>query len=68
MEKKLPGHLVGFGSVQDLQRLEEDYYGEFTDAGMTARKYRVYEDVPSKEECDLICKELSGEAKIYKMK
>ncbi|SFA89346.1 hypothetical protein SAMN04488072_103113 [Lentibacillus halodurans] len=50
MEKKIPGHLVGFESVRDMQRLEEDYYGEFFDAGILERKCSVYKDMPSKEE------------------
>lgn len=31
MEKIIEGHLLGFESVRDMQQLEDDYYGEFTD-------------------------------------
>ena len=68
MEKIIDGHLVGFGSVRDMERLESDYYGEFTDAGMTEMWRSAYDDVPSKDECDRICAELSGEVNVYKIK
>jgi hypothetical protein len=29
MEKKLPGHIAGFGTLRDTERLEQGYYGEF---------------------------------------
>ncbi|MFD1362755.1 hypothetical protein [Lentibacillus salinarum] len=66
MEKFVKGHLVGFGSVRDMQHLEDDYYGEFTDAGMSSRRYTAFKDTPSKEECDWLCAELSGEVKVFK--
>lgn len=52
-------------SVLDMELLEEDYHGEFTDAGMTQKWYSAYIDTPSKEECDKLCAELSGEVIIY---
>ncbi|NBJ71109.1 hypothetical protein [Roseburia sp. 1XD42-34] len=35
MERKISGHLVGFGSVKDMERLEQYYDDGFTDEGMT---------------------------------
>lgn len=64
MAKINEGHLVGFGSVRDMTRLEEDYYGEFTDAGLSEIQFPRYHEVPSKDECDLMCAKLSGEVKI----
>ena len=49
MEKIIEGHLVGFGSVNDLWRCD-DY--DFTDAGMTELRFK---DELSVAECDLIC-------------
>ncbi|MGJ9460271.1 hypothetical protein [Oceanobacillus sp. CF4.6] len=68
MEKIIKGHLVGFRSVRDMEMLEEDYNGEFTDAGMSDIQYPRYNGVPSKDECDRISEELSGKIVIYKTK
>ena len=59
MEKIIAGHLTGFRSVLEMERLEEYYDGDFTDAGMS--EFRFKDDVPSQEECDEMCKELSKE-------
>lgn len=66
MEKIITGHLTGFGTLKEIEELREDYYGEFTDAGMTVRRHSAYDGVPSKEECDQLCAELSGEVITYK--
>ncbi|WP_158589719.1 MULTISPECIES: hypothetical protein [Clostridia] len=34
MERIIPGHFVGFGSVKDTERLEQYCDDGFTDAGM----------------------------------
>lgn len=65
MEKKLLGHIAGFGTLRDMERFEEDYYGEFTDAGMSELVFR--NELTSKE-CDRLCAELSGEVKIVQKK
>lgn len=52
-------YLVGFGSVTDMQMLENDYFVEFTVAGMGGILKRTYIDIPSKGERDRICEELS---------
>jgi len=65
MEKIIEGHLVGFGYVKDMQHLEDDYYGEFTDAGMSERQYDIYKNIPNKEECDQICETLSGVIRVF---
>lgn len=59
MEKIIDGYLIGFGSVQEMERLEDYYDEEFTDAGMS--EFWFKDDVPSQEECDLMCGEFSGE-------
>lgn len=61
MEKIIEGHLGGFGSVRDIELMEDDYHGEFTAAGMSERQYPRYDGVPSRDECDRIWAELSGE-------
>jgi len=68
MEKIIERHLVGFESVRDMERLEEDYYGEFTDAGMAEKVFSIYKSIPTKEECDRICAEVCGEVITYKLK
>ncbi|WP_099157256.1 hypothetical protein [Virgibacillus ndiopensis] len=68
MEKKLENHIAGFGTLKDMQHLEDDYYGECTDAGMTVRWRSAYDDTPSKKECDELSAELSGEVVVYKIK
>jgi len=68
MEKIMPGHLVGFGSVRDMDYLEANYHGEFTDAGMTVDQRSVSEDMPSKDEFDKLCAQLAGEVITYKIK
>ncbi|WP_188453813.1 hypothetical protein [Virgibacillus oceani] len=60
MEKIIKNHLVGFGSVIDMQHLEDDYYGEFTDAGMTVRLWSAYDDMPDWEDCDRIYGDVYG--------
>ena len=63
MEKKLPGHIAGFGTLIEMERIEQDYYGEFTDAGMSELLFR--NDLTTKE-CDRLCAELSGEVVVVK--
>ncbi|WP_121639392.1 hypothetical protein [Virgibacillus sp. Bac330] len=58
MERIISGHLVGFGSVKDMERLEQYYDEGFTDAGMTEIRDSK---VPSAADCDELCAELSGE-------
>lgn len=58
MEKIIQGHLIGFGSVVDLE-IYEDYV--WHGGGMSEVRYNVYREIPSKNECDQICKELSSE-------
>lgn len=57
MEKIIDGYLTGFESVQEMERLEEYYDKEFTDAGMSVIKERS--DVPSQEKCDEMCSRFS---------
>lgn len=65
MEKKLPGHIAGFGALKDMERLE-NYCGEdFTDAGMSEL---VIKDELTTKECDKLCAEFSGEVKIVQNK
>ena len=64
MEKKIPGHIAGFGTLGDMERLEQDYNGEFTDAGMS--ELRTWSG-PTTEECDLLCAELSGKVVVKKI-
>ncbi|WP_067728885.1 hypothetical protein [Oceanobacillus damuensis] len=68
MEKIIDGHLVGFGSVNYMERLEADYYAWFTNAGMSEVQVSRYSGVPCKDECDRICAELSEEVHSYKIK
>lgn len=68
MEKIIEKHLVGFGSLRDLEHLEADYCGEFTDAGMSESNFIVDKSIPSKEECDIMCAELSGDVITYNLK
>jgi|GEM_PF-2040201 len=63
MEKIINGHLVGFGSVADLW---DDHDHDFTDAGMSEIQCSVYEGVPSKDEYDRLCAEMSGEVVVVK--
>lgn len=58
MEKIMPGHLVGWESVRDMEELEQDYYGEFTDAGMSQKR-----NIITSKEYDYLCELLSGECK-----
>lgn len=62
MEKIIDGYLTWFGSVSDMQRLEDYYDEDFTDAGMSLMRSKV--DVPSQEECDLMCSILSSRVKV----
>lgn len=49
-----------------MERLK-DYY-DFTDAGMSEIQCSVYEGVPSKDDCDRLCEELSGDVVVLKLK
>jgi len=57
----IPGHLVSFREWEEMEQLQEDYNGEFTDGGMSEIQYSRYEGVPSISECDQLCAELSYE-------
>lgn len=57
MEKIIDGYLTGFGSVLEMERLEEYYDGNFTDAGMSELRHK--DDFPSRAECDLMCSRCS---------
>ncbi|AVQ98037.1 hypothetical protein OBCHQ24_02945 [Oceanobacillus iheyensis] len=65
MEKKLPGHIAGFGKLIDMERLEQDYYGEFTDEGMSEL---LFWDRLSIKECERLCAELFGKVKLVQKK
>ncbi|MCG3418948.1 hypothetical protein [Oceanobacillus jordanicus] len=65
MEKKILGHIAGFGTLRDMERLEQDYYGEFTDAGMS--ELLIKEELTTKE-CDRLSEELSGKVVVIKKK
>ncbi|SFE33178.1 hypothetical protein FH966_06755 [Lentibacillus cibarius] len=65
MEKIIEGHLVGFGSLRDMEHLKDDYHGEFTDGGMSEINIHVYSKVPSKEQCESMCAKKSGEVTSY---
>ncbi|SER00091.1 hypothetical protein SAMN05216232_3921 [Virgibacillus subterraneus] len=61
-EKKLEGHLVGFGTLQEMEEYEDWIY---LGGAMSERRYNAYDDTPSKDECDKLCAEFSGEVKIF---
>lgn len=65
MQKKIDGYISGFGSMIDMDRLENYYDEEFTDAGMTKIREKV--DVPSGKECDRLCQNNSGPIIIYSL-
>ncbi|WP_077704910.1 hypothetical protein [Virgibacillus dokdonensis] len=65
MERIIPGYLVGFGSVKDMERLEQYYDDGFTDGGMTEIRDS---SMLSITECDELCEELSGEVVVWKKK
>lgn len=54
----MPGYLTGFGSVTKMEEYE-DYV--WHGGAMSEIIYNVYQDIPSKKECDRICEKLSGE-------
>ncbi|MGY0692599.1 hypothetical protein ACW2QC_07365 [Virgibacillus sp. FSP13] len=63
MEKIMDGHLIGFGSLQELEDYEEHiWFG----GAMSEERYNAYKDTPSKKECDKLCAELSGDVRTYK--
>ncbi len=59
--KKFNNHLTGIGDWKDWVDYED--YGE-SECSRSKRHYSGYDDTPSKEECDRICAELSGEVVI----
>ncbi|WP_164670980.1 hypothetical protein [Virgibacillus doumboii] len=61
MEKKIEGHLAGFGELKYWSDYEQYI---FDDEGMIREKYSGYADTPSKDECDQICAKLSSKVKI----
>ncbi|MDT0593200.1 hypothetical protein, partial [Halomonas sp. PAR8] len=65
VERIIPGHLVGFGSVKNMERLEQYCDNGFTDAGMTEIRDK---NMPRVAECDKLCAELSGGVVVWKKK
>lgn len=65
MEKKLDGHIVGFGELQYWEEYEEWIW---LGGAMSEERYNAYKDTPCKEECDRMCAELSGEVVVSKIK
>lgn len=65
MEKKIDGHIAGFGELSYWDGYEDWIY---LGGAMSVRKESVYRTIPSKEECDRICAELSGEVVLWKEK
>ncbi len=64
-EKKLEGHLVGFGTLQEMEEYKDWIY---LGGAMSEIRYNAYHDTPSKDECDKLCEEMSGEVIVYKIK
>ncbi len=64
-EKKLEGHLVGFGTLQEMEEYEDWIY---LGGAMSEIRYNIYHEIPSKDECDKLRDELSGEVILYKLK
>lgn len=65
MEKIIDGHICGFGTVRDMERIENYYDEDLTDAGLTIRRWPIRSTL-SKYEFDKICEEKSGEVIIIK--
>lgn len=64
MSSKFDNHLIGFGAWKDWIDYVEYGESEWTN---NHNYYNAYADTPSKEECDRISAELSGEVKAYKI-
>lgn len=64
MEKKVEGHLIGFGTLKDWEEYEDLIY---RGGAMSEIRYNAYADTPSKEECAKLCSELSGPVITYKI-
>ncbi|APC48311.1 hypothetical protein BME96_09085 [Virgibacillus halodenitrificans] len=62
---KIKSHLV---SLTEWRYWEEYENHEWLGGATSYLGYDAYSDTPSKEECDRICKKMSGEVKIYNMK
>lgn len=65
MEKIIKGHICGFGTVRDMERLEDYYDEDLTDAGLSIRRCPTRSTL-SKNEFDKMCEEMSGEVIIIK--
>lgn len=65
MEKIIKGHICGFETVKDMERLENYYDDDLTDAGLTIRRWPTKSRL-SKHEFDKMCEEKSGEVIIIK--
>lgn len=63
MQKKIDGYISGFGSAIEMDRLENYYDKDFTDAGMTMIRPKI--DLPSREECERLCQNKSGPIIMY---
>ncbi|AXI09184.1 hypothetical protein CV093_10250 [Oceanobacillus sp. 143] len=65
MSRRFDNHLTGIGDWKDWIDYEEYGESEWSKKGCW---YKAYLDTPSKEECDRISAELSGEVVVYKIK
>ncbi|MTW85641.1 hypothetical protein F3157_08195 [Virgibacillus dakarensis] len=63
MEKIIDGHLVGFDTLRDLEGYEHYIWHG---GAMSVIRYNAYQDTPSKQDCDKLCAELSGDVIVYK--
>lgn len=59
---KIKNHLVTFTEWKEWT----DYESYIFEDDKEVYYYDAYGDTPSKKECDLLCKEFSGEVKVYK--
>jgi hypothetical protein len=61
---KITNHLIGYTEWKEW----EDYQNYTFEDEKVINNYDAYKDTPSKEECEKLCKELSGEVVVYKIK
>lgn len=64
MSRKFDNHLTGFSDWKAWEDYEE--YGE-SEWSKKENWYNAYKDTPTKEKCDLLCEEFSGEVRVYKI-
>lgn len=65
VERIIPGYLVGFRFVKDMERLEQYCDDGFTDVGMAEIRDS---NMLSVTECDKLCAELPGEVVVWNKK